>query len=201
MSVKHIDLTRLLLVVTLGLATPAVLADAWRVDPAASRLNFVSVKNDAVGEVHAFTRLSGGVDGSGIATLEVDLDSVDTGIDIRDQRMREMLFETARFGRAVIRAQLGADDMAALAPGAQRHLETTLTLDLHGASAELPAELTVTGLDAGLVLVATSKPVVVNATSFGLAPGVEALREVAKLKTISIAVPVTAQLVLQRSAD
>src|SRR5690606_26511938 len=67
----------------------AALADAaWQLQPGQSRLNFVSVKNSTHAEVHSFTELRGSVDAQGALTLQVALASLDTGIDIRDQRMR-----------------------------------------------------------------------------------------------------------------
>jgi hypothetical protein len=77
-----------------------------------------------------------------------------------------------------------------LSPGRHTDLNVEFTLDLHGRTQSLSAELLVTRVGDG-VLVSTRKPIIVNAEPFGLAAGVEALREVAGLSRISHAVPVS----------
>ena len=80
---------------------PIAAAEHWQVDEAASSLGFVSVKNGVIVEGHRFTSLSGGVVDD-TASLSVDLASVDTAIEIRDERMRTMLFEVAEFPMAQV---------------------------------------------------------------------------------------------------
>lgn len=169
-------------------------AGAWRLDSANSRLSFTSIKNNTVTEVHHFDELSGTVDADGNATLQIVLDSVRTGIDIRDQRLREMLFETGRFALAT--AQLSVDPAAirALPPGAHLRLRTDVALDLHGLTNRLPAELRITRLDDRTWLVTSEQPLVVDATRFGLINGIDALRQVAGLQAIGSGIPVTLTL-------
>ena len=90
----------------------------WQLDGAASSVHFVSIKNEAIAESHHFNKLDGSISDAGEATLNIDLASVETGIEIRDQRMREMLFEVAQFPRANISMQMDA----ALLEGADRGL-------------------------------------------------------------------------------
>ena len=78
----------------------------WRLDPATSDLYFMSIKATHVGEVHSFETLSGTVDDKGKASLTVDLASVATLIPIRDQRMRDILFEVDRYPSAMVTAQI-----------------------------------------------------------------------------------------------
>ena len=56
----------------------------WTLDPDASRLRFASVKNDRVAEDNGFTALSGQITPDGEIRLAVDLETVETGIDIRN---------------------------------------------------------------------------------------------------------------------
>ena len=68
---------------------------AWTLNGDDSTLSFISTKAVNVAEIHKFTTLSGGVDDTGNVTgISIALASVDTGIEIRDDRMREMLFDT-----------------------------------------------------------------------------------------------------------
>jgi len=83
------------LILLLFVALPAY-AD-WTLDNASSQLSFVTVKAQDVAEVHTFSELSGTVWKDGIASVTVQLASVDTLIPIRDERMREVLSIPACF--------------------------------------------------------------------------------------------------------
>jgi hypothetical protein len=182
----------------LGLGGLAAHAAGWQLDAANSSVGFATVKNDVVGEGHAFGRLSGSIDAKGVAHLKIDLASVDTGIPIRDERMRDLLFEVARFPVAEISATVPLAEIEPLPVGASILLPLELTLKLHGAETTLAASLRVRRLDAGHVLVTTVKPVVVSAAEVGLGEAIERLREIAGLQSISPAVPVSVVLAFRR---
>jgi polyisoprenoid-binding protein YceI len=176
----------------------AVQADAWTLDNSVSRLSFVSTKAGTVAEVHRFDDLSGALGNDGRFTVSIDLDSVDTAIDIRDQRMRDMLFETADFPTATLTAQLDLREIEGIGPGGQADITTEAQLDIHGVNASLTVHATVARLDERTLLVTSSEPLVVTASQFGLGAGVEKLREIAGLPSISPAVPVTFRLTLRQ---
>ncbi len=115
-------------------------------------------------------------------------------IPIRNQRMREMLFETVRFPAAELSAKVPGD-LEAMAAGETRQVDLEVTIDVHGASAPYMAKTMVTRLADGSLQVMLAEPIMVKAADFGLDGGIEMLREVAGLKTISTAVPVDATLV------
>ena len=70
------------------------------------------------------------------------------------------------------------------------------TLELRDQSQTYNATVLVSRQEAGL-MATTLKPIVVNAESFDLVAGVEALREVAGLPSISRAVPVSFTVVFE----
>ncbi len=177
----------------LALTSPLALA-GWSLDPAASSLSFVSIKNNTVAEVHHFTQFSGEVSDSGEATLTINLDSVETGIPIRNERMRKLLFDTAKFAQAEVGLQVDMKSLAKLKPGEDLMLQSPISLNLHGLSAELPSDLQVTRLSAHRYRVVTAAPVIVSAGDFALSDGIEALREIAGLKAIGTGVPVSVSL-------
>jgi len=170
----------------------------WSLDNDSSQLNFVSVKADKVAEVHTFKTLSGKVDDAGYVEIAIDLTSVDTNIAIRDERMKEFLFETERFAVAVLTAQVDADAVAELAVGSTQALSVEGELTLHGQSEPVTLALNVVRLSDSELLAISSQPVIINAGSFDLADGVEKLREIAGLPSISTAVPVTFSLTFKR---
>lgn len=168
---------------------------AWQLDRESSRLSFISTKLTNVAEVNRFRSLSGSVTDDGQVQLLVPLDSVDSGIALRDERLRKQLFVVNQFPRAQISAQLDIAPLLRLAAGAQLELRLPLTVNLHGHSRDYSSELLVTRLDDRRFQVVTLAPLVLNAEDFGLAPGLEALRQLAGLKSISLAVPVSAVLI------
>ena len=166
----------------------------WSLDNSASTLSFVTVKADHVGEVHTFDQLSGSIDDRGNVEILVELASVNTLIDIRNERMQSMLFETNLFPRAMITGDVDLASFVEMSPGASITAQVEFELDIHGVSNSYNTELIVTRLANGMVA-STSKPIIVTAASHGLVDGVEALREIAGLPSISRSVPVTFNVV------
>ena len=167
----------------------------WYLDNESSRLSFTSTKNADIAEVHRFLTLHGKVDGKGLAEVEVELESVYTGIGLRDERIREQVFDVEKFPRARINAQLDLRPINDLAPGAQLELRLPLIVQLHGKSHTYRAELLATRLDERRFQVVTLEPLVVNAQDFGLVPGFAAVRSAAGLSALSLSVPVGAVLI------
>ncbi|MBJ2347738.1 MULTISPECIES: YceI family protein [Pseudomonas] len=183
-------------VTTLLLACAALPAEAdWYLDGESSRLSFISSKNGNVSEVQRFLVLHGQVQPKGLARLEVELESINSGIPLRDERMRAELFEIKQFAEATITAQLDLIPIQDLANGAQLELRLPVTVDLHGKQHEYNVQLLATRLDERRFQVVTLEPVVLNAADFDLAPGLETLRTLAGLSAISLSVPVNAVLI------
>ena len=170
------------------LSQPA-LAD-WEVGPG-SQVRFVSIKNNTIGEVSHFETLTGSVTDAGEVEVRVALDSVETNIGIRNERMKKMLFEVGLYPEAVITAQL--DAVAALSTGGVT--DVALQIDLHGQTVTKDAQLSVAVTDQGVSAV-TTQPILLNAAEFGLEGGVAALQTVAGLNAISRVIPVTVALQL-----
>ena len=164
---------------------------SWILDNDSSRISFVSTKAGAAAEVHRFGALDGRVDDDGNVTVSIDLDSVDTAIQIRDERMREMLFETGQYPTATLATKVDLETVNALESGASADMTIEGQLMLHGATVSLTIEMAVARLSESRVMAVSQKPLIVNASQVGLLEGIERLRAVAALPTISPAVPVT----------
>lgn len=186
-----------ILIAAIVLAAGPSLA-AWTLDNDTSQVSFVSVKAGDAGEVHRFTEISGGLSADGQASVIIQLASVDTLIPLRDDRMREMLFQTDLFPTASLSAIVDMDAVIAIGPGGSIDMTANLNLDLHDQQIVLPAEMIVARLGDRKLMVSSRKPVIVNAASVDLADGIEALREVAKLPSISKAVPVSFVLTFEQ---
>jgi polyisoprenoid-binding protein YceI len=183
------------ILLAIALLAPCGLAwSDWELDNTRSTINFVSIKNGSVGEIHKFTSLVGFIGEAGNAQLTVDLDSVQTLIDIRNERMREMLFETVKFPVATVTAQVDPAVLAIAAEGGVLSADLPITLSLHGQEKTLTASLVIVGEGQGRLRIFSAAPILINAADFALVPGVEALQKVAGLQSISTAIPVTLQL-------
>lgn len=182
-------LTQLLIIISLIVAGPCFAA--WTLDNDSSQVSFVSVKAGDAGEVHRFTEISGELSSGGNASVTIQLASVDTLIPLRDERMRELLFQTNLFPTALLSTNIDMDALNAIEPGDSMDMAANLTLELHGQQLSLAAEMIVARLGDHRLMVSSRKPVIVNAASVDLVNGIEALREIANLPSISKAVPVS----------
>jgi polyisoprenoid-binding protein YceI len=174
---------------TAGAAIPA--AAGWTMDPARSHLAFVSIKAKDVGEVNNFKEMAGTITDEGQVSVSMFLDSVETLVPIRNERMREFLFDTTDYKEATLTAKVDPAIIADLQPGQIAGITAEGTLSLHGQTQPMVLSMQAAKLDDGTVMVAATKPLIVDAAKFGLSDGVEKLREIAGLESISHAVPVT----------
>jgi polyisoprenoid-binding protein YceI len=173
----------------LALALPTF-AD-WSLDNTRSSLSFVTVKAGDVGEVHRFTELNGAVDADGSANLVINLASVDTLIPIRDERMREILFQVIDFPTATMTVKVNLSEINNLATAATIATSLSGQLTIKGRASGIAAQVRIAKLSDNEILVATTEPVIVSARAVGLSEGVEKLREIAGLPSISQTVPVS----------
>ena len=167
---------------------------AWQLDNESSQLNFVSIKAHDVGENSRFRQLEGTIGDDGQVEIKINLGSIDTKVEVRDQRMQEHLFETTTYPQAILTAELAADKIEKLQVGQVITESISVHLDLHGITKLLAISVLVTRLSADKLLVVSQQPVIVNAADFDLAYGISKLQEIAKLPKISLAVPVTFSL-------
>ena len=196
LRIKQIGLFAAVLLLASGTASADV---GWTLSPTDSRVSFVSVKQGTAGEVHHFTEAEGAVSDQGTVSLSIDTASVETGIDVRDERMVDYLFQSAIFPTANLSMKVDMDELSEMEAGETRQISVTGSLSLVGQSGDIEAELLVSRLAEDKVLVATLQPVVIQAEAFDLVAGIDTLRELAELSSISAAVPVSALLVFVKN--
>lgn len=178
------------------LASSIATAAGWQVDNSQSQLSFVSVKKSSIAEVHHFDWMTGSVNEAGELALEVDLTSVNTGIEIRDSRMKEFFFDVGAYPTADLHAKIDPAFIRELAVGQSKSLALDAELDLHGQKQTVTIPLMVTKVSEKELLVVSNQPVILNVADFDLVKGLEKLRELAGLPSISQAVPVSFYLIL-----
>lgn len=186
---------RSLTCVLLLLVTQATLAD-WRLT-SASKVGYVSIKNNAIAEHNYFSGVTGSLNKKGQLKVSIDLSTVETQVDIRNQRMRDLFFEVTQYPVAVVTAQLDMQELAQVESGAPLELVKPFTLSLHGVESTAEAHLRIVSVG-GRAWVSTVQPILISAADFGLEGGVAALRKIAGLEAIAAVVPVSVNLKLAK---
>ena len=153
-----------------------------------SRISLTSTKNGLVSETHSLAAIKGGVSGEGTVELQFDLRAIETNIPIRNERMQSWLFSDEPVAKlsANVQAALSAKETAFT-------IDQTLTLEANGNTVMLDVPLTV--VREGDAVAKVAGQLVIDVADFGYAPGIEKLREIAGLKSISTEVPVDVKLV------
>ena len=196
-----VKIWRVMLFVICLSGSQALLAQSsYTLDAANSSLYFVSTKQTHVLETHHFTDLDGAISANSEASLVINLSSVETGIDLRNDRVRDLLFEVATFSEAVVRLPVDLENLAEQEIGSVQTQSVSAILDLHGVSAALDAEVTISKLSASKILVQNVSPILISAGDYNLTGGIDALRNIANLAVISYAVPVNFTLVFNAQA-
>ena len=177
-------------------AGAADLDSEWRLDPEASKIAFQSVKNGTKVETSEFAVVTGAIAPGGAAEVKIALDSIDTGIDLRNVRMRFLFFETFKFPEATITAQLNAGLLDDLPDSRRITTPIVYSVDLHGIRKELEIDTSVTLVTDELVLVSGSS-IVVPVADFDLEEGLLKLQDAAKV-TITPAGTVSFDLIFKK---
>lgn len=154
-------------------------AGGWTLQPEMSVLNFQSTKNQTKVETSKFATFSGSISDTGAAELEIELESVDTGIDLRNVRMRFLFFESFQYPKATVSAQINPSDLDDLAQRHRKVIRLPFVLNLHGVVKSAEADVAVTLLTDDMVNVSTMTPITVAAAAHDLMGGVQKLEEAA----------------------
>jgi len=191
------------ILVTIAIAFFSVptFAAEWLLDSNTSQLNFISIKKENIAETHQFKSMQGQFDEKGKLKIKIDLASVDTKNPIRDERMKEHLFEIDTYTAATLSATIDTEVIDAIAEGASEQLTVDATLELHGEAKPVKIDVIITRLVGAKLSVVSLKPVVLNAADFSLLDGIDKLMALAKLPSISQAVPVTFYLTFNLKRD
>lgn len=171
---------------------------AWHVDDETSSLSFVTVKNGDVDEEHELSGIAGWADTAGQIRFVLDMSSVETFIDIRNERMAEHLFQTADFPEAHVSARYDVTAYDALAVGDSVEQALDFRLSIREMPVDLSTTVTITRLAEDRIRVESSAPVTVLAAPLQLEDGIETLRGLAGLDSITPSVAVSFVVEMQR---
>src|SRR3984957_9164536 len=167
----------LIFALLLGALGSAHAQQQWVLNGSASHFYMQTSKANSITEIQQFTGLTGTVDGKGNADVKIDLTSIASGIDVRDVRMRFLLFETYKFPNAEVTAKIDLTKLQNLTSEIRDSYPLHLTVAMHGLTKDFDAAVYVTRLSDKSVSVATAKPIVVKTDDFGLTAGLGKLME------------------------
>jgi len=171
---------------------------AWNLLSSESKINYVSVKNNDLMENNSFEIFEGFVGLDGKAELIIDLNSVNTNNDIRDERMREILFKTETHPFAKITALLDLSDYEKLSTGSSLVKNLDFNFSFQGLSSTYEAKIEVYRLSVNKVLVKSVEPIFIYGDDYDLYPGLQKLQKLAGLDSITPVVPVIVSLIFER---
>jgi OOP family OmpA-OmpF porin len=156
----------------------------WVLDPSKSHVYMQTEKLVQVIERHQFNTVEGGVSKDGLATIKIGLGSINTGIDLRDVRLRFLLFETFKYPSAEITAQLDKTKLQGLTGRSPVRYPLTLNVNMHGIANQIETFVWITRTSETTVSVTTVDPIVVTVESFGFT------RNLAKLSDAQGGIPI-----------
>ncbi len=169
----------------------------WNLVSEESRLAFGSIKKDTVGEVHHFNKLTGLVKENGDMTLSIDLASVETNIDIRNERMARHVFQEGK-ATAVLTGKIDMSEVNELKVGQTKIVEIEAQLVFAGVENDIEAEMLVVRLSEDRVLVTTADFIMLSSEDLEIDGGIDMLQKLAKLSGITRSIPVSVRAVFQK---
>ena len=170
----------------------------WHLVNEESKLNFISIKATNIAEIHSFKKVSGSVKENGEAQLTINLASLETLIPIRNERMGKLLFETKIYPSAFFKLEVDLEKILLTEVGKSSEVEYRGMFGLKNKQFPLLVKLKVTRLNDQSFSVSSSEPLLLNADRLGLSNGIESLRAVAGLPSISKSVSVTFSLMFRK---
>ena len=177
--------------------TNSALAD-WVLDSNNSNLSYGSIKNGFIGESNTFKTISGSIDENGHINIDIDLSSVDTQLELRDQRMRDIVFKVAENASAKLTGDMNLEAHHDQEIGTSRKVEASIGIELVGQKIDYDVMLLVTRLAKNKVMVTPHGVIFLDLEDFELADAIETLRELAGLDRIATAAPMSFYLTFEK---
>ncbi|GAA6139460.1 YceI family protein [Arenicella sp. 4NH20-0111] len=171
-------------------------AHAWTVSPNDSAISFVSIKKTNIGESHTFTEFSGSIT-DGKAHIIIKPDSIDTRVPIRNERMREFLFESEIYPTIEVTAEVD-DILSGLKLGSTTTMPVPATLSMHGESQDITMVVRITKNSEESIVVTSVQPILVRAASFKMVDGIVKLSSLVNGLAIAESVPTSFSLMFKK---
>ncbi len=138
-------------------------SDGYTLDSKVSSVSFATIKSQYVVEPAVFGNLSGSIDENGSFEISIDINSINTGISIRDTRLSDILFESFKYPKVNV---VGKVDLNILNEGVQN---ITVSSDVKFFDKIKTINFPVTVLKSNnYLMVSSSSPVVISMSDFDI---------------------------------
>ncbi len=161
--------------------------NGWTLDSSSSSLNFQTISDGSNLEISKFDAFDGVVDESGSAKLRIQLDSVNTDEDLRNVRLRFLLFETYKFAEATVSTSIDPALLSTLSEKTNIEVPIEFELDFHGVKRPFQVQTVVNKLIDNQVSVSSVAPVSIETTLFDLDAGMKKLEESSNVSIVPMA--------------
>ena len=192
---KEIIRNILIILTIIGLSLTDAQSEEWRLKPEQSSLNYLSSKLipgslTTIFEKNKFEKFSGRISNNNEAHLIIDMASVNTGIEIRNQRIMEHVFLTKQYPQAELSLKL--PNLENMAPVSDHKINAILSM--RGKQQNISTIVRISQLTdlsgKKQLLVQNITPVLIKSEDYQMQEGFEKLREIAKLFKIPTTIPV-----------
>lgn len=153
------------------------LNEDWVLNPAQSNVYMQTEKLANTVEKHRFTSVEGTVTKNGDASIKIDLNTLDTGIDLRNVRMRFLLFETFKFPYAIVTAKIDKSKLTELATRTRINYSLHARVEMHGTAKEFDIPVEIARVNDTTVTVSTIKPIDIAGETFDFMRGIGKLAD------------------------
>ncbi|MCG7656728.1 YceI family protein [Wielerella bovis] len=150
----------------------------------------VTPKLKSITEPAYFAKSSAQLDKDGQFSMSIDLQSVNTNIEIRNQRLKDWFFETSKFPTATVTGKLDSVAINQMKIGDILLLDQSLVLNLHGQDIDIIAPLLISRTSKNKIIVNTRHPVILDVRQMNMLNEVSKLVEGMGLSSIWEQVPI-----------
>ena len=169
----------------------------WVLNAEQSYLAYTSIKRSSidVGESQYFKKVSGTVSKNGEVELTINMDSLETNVEQRNERTKEHVFKVKEFPNAMVTADIDMSEFCQMEIGEIRSADIEAKLNLVGVEEHLYIAVNVARLSENKVSVVNRDTVPINASLYGMNAGIDKLVELAGIQSINPIFPVSFYLV------
>ena len=187
-------LNYLLAICLITLLYSPVYASDWQLNQEHSAIAYLSSKQATIEtpmmfESNLFREFSGSITESQVE-LVIELDSLDTKIPIRDERIAEHVFLSKQYPQATVTVTIDGLEQITY----ERRTVVAM-LAMRGQNHSVPAEVIIDRSNPNTLRIQTVTPALVDANSYGMLEGFAKLKELAGLMQIPTTIPVSLYLV------
>ncbi|PAJ74210.1 hypothetical protein CJF42_11510 [Pseudoalteromonas sp. NBT06-2] len=149
---------------TLALFSGASFAtDNFKLATELSSISFATIKNQFIVEPASINMLSGSLDKTGQFNLFINMKGIETGIPIRNTRLNDIFFESAKHAAVTINGKI---DWSKLDNGSHK-ITVPAKVSLFGTTKSINFPVVILKTEE-VVMVSSSSPVIIGAADFGI---------------------------------